>query len=76
MAKQEILEQIKFVQGSVRKSYIKMYDEQGGLKAMRSSYLGRQKVWAPIENCKTDIPRINGSTSPSMNRTQFPLTLS
>lgn len=69
MAKQEILEQIKFVQGSVRKSYIKMYDEQGGLKAMRSSYLGRQKVWAPIENCKTDIPRINGSTSPSMNRT-------
>ena len=36
MAEQEILEQIEFVQGSVRKRYIKLSDEQDGLKAMRS----------------------------------------
>ena len=44
MAEQEILEQIEFVQGSVRKRYIKLSDEQDGLKAMRSYCLGRKML--------------------------------
>ena len=42
---------------------------------MRSSYLGRQKSWVPIEKCETEISVKKGSASPSINRTQFPLTL-
>ena len=44
MAEQEIWEQIEFVQGSVRKRYIKLSDEQDGLKAMRSYCLGRKML--------------------------------
>ena len=35
------IEHIEFVQGTVRKVYVKFSDEQGGIRAMRSSYLGR-----------------------------------
>ena len=42
---------------------------------MRSSYLGRQNSWLPIEICETDIPIKGGSTSPFIKGTQFPLTL-
>ena len=42
---------------------------------MRPSYLGRQNSWVPIEKCETEIPIKEGSTSPSIKRTQFPLTL-
>ena len=41
MAKQKILRNIEFVQGSVQKKYIKFSNEQDSLKGMRSSYLGR-----------------------------------
>ena len=34
---------IEFTQGSVWKVYVKFSDEQAGLKAMRSSYLGRKR---------------------------------
>ena len=40
---------IEFAQGSVRKVYVKFSDEQAGLKAIRSSHLGRQNCWVPIE---------------------------
>ena len=33
---------IEFAQGSVWKVYINFFDEQAGLKAMRSSYLDRR----------------------------------
>ena len=35
---------IEFVQVSVQKKYIKFSDEKAGLKAMRSSYLGKKKL--------------------------------
>ena len=37
-----------FVQGRFRKAYVKTSDEQAGLTAMISSYLGRQSSWIPI----------------------------
>ena len=42
---------------------------------MRSSYLGRQKSWVPIEKCETEVSIKKGSASSSIKRTQFPLTL-
>ena len=42
---------------------------------MRSSYLGIQNSWFPIEKCKTKISIKKGSASPSIKQTQFPLTL-
>ena len=66
---------IEFAQDSVQKVYVKFSDEQAGLKAMRSSYLGRQNAWVPIEKCGSEIPIKKGSTSPSTKRTQFHLML-
>ena len=42
---------------------------------MRSSYLGRQNSWIPIEKSETKISIKKGSASPSIKRIQFPLTL-
>ena len=42
---------------------------------MRSSYLGIQNSWFPIEKCKTKISIKKGSASPLIKQTQFPLTL-
>ena len=42
---------------------------------MRSSYLGRQNFWVPIEKCETETPIKKGLTSPNIKQTQFPLTL-
>ena len=42
---------------------------------MRSPYLDRKNSWAPIEKCKAEISIKKGSASPSIKRTQFPLTL-
>ena len=65
----------EFAQGSAYEVYIKFSDEQVGLRAIRSSYLGRQTFWVSIEKCETDISIKKWSTSPSIKRTQFPLTL-
>ena len=35
---------------------VKFFDEQAGLRAMKSSYLGRQNSWVAIEKCETEIP--------------------
>ena len=66
---------IEFVQGSIHKVYIKFSDEQVGLGAMRSSYLGSQNSWVAIEKCEIEILIKKGLASPSIMRTQFPLTL-
>ena len=42
---------------------------------MRSSYLGRQNSWVPIEKCEIEIPIKKGSAYLLIKRTQFPLTL-
>ena len=65
----------EFAQDSVRKVYVKLSDEQARLKAMRSSYLGRQNSWVPIEKCEAEIPIKKGSASPCIKRTQFPVIL-
>ena len=70
-----VIRHIEFAEGSAGKVYIKFFDEQDGSEAMRSSYLGGQKSWVPIEKCETEISVKKGSASPSINRTQFPLTL-
>ena len=44
---------IEFTQGSVWKVYVKFSDEQAGLKAMRSSYVGRKRSSVVIEKCET-----------------------
>ena len=71
-----IIRHIEFAQGSARKVHIKFSDEQAGSKAVRSSYLGRQNSWVPIEKCETEISIKKGSASPSLKRNQFPLTIS
>ena len=70
-----IIRHIEFAEGSAHKLYIKFSDEQAGSKAMRSSYLGRQNSWVPIEKCETEISLKKGSASPYIKRTQFMLTL-
>ena len=70
-----IIRHIEFAQASAQKVYVKFSDEQPGSKAMRSSYLGRQNSWVPIEKCEIEISIKKGSASPSIKRTQFPLTL-
>ena len=42
---------------------------------MKSSYIGRQNSWVPIEKCKTEILIMKRLVSPSIKCTQFPLTL-
>ena len=42
----------EFAQDSVRKVYVKLSDEQARLKAMRSSYLGRQILGFLLKNVK------------------------
>ena len=42
---------------------------------MRSSYLGRQNSWVPIEKCEAEISIKKGPASPSIRCTQFSLTL-
>ena len=66
---------IEFAEGTVHKVYVKFSDEQAGLKAMRSSYVGTQNSWVPIEKCETEISVRKGSALSTIKRTQFPLTL-
>ena len=70
-----VIRHIEFAQGSARKVYINISDEQAGSKAIRSSDLGRKNSWVFIEKCKTAVSIKKGSASPSIKRTQFPLTL-
>ena len=70
-----IIRHIEFDRSSARKVYVKFSDEKAGSKAMRSSYLGRQNSWVPIEKCETETSIKKESASPSLKRTQFPLTL-
>ena len=55
--------------------YVKFSNEQAGLKAMRSSYLGRQNSWVPIQKCEAEIPIKKESASPSIQHSQFLLIL-
>ena len=66
---------IEFVHSSIHKVYVKFSDEQPGLRAMRSSYLGRQNSWVAIEKCETEITIKKGLASPNIKQIQFPLTL-
>ena len=75
MGKQEMLTILNFVHGSIHKVYVKSSEEQAGLRAMRSSYLGRQNSWVAIKKCETKIPIKKELASPKIKRTQFPLTL-
>ena len=60
------IEHIEYVQGTVHKVYVKFFDEQAGIRAMRSSCLGRQNYWVATEKCETEIPIRKGSASPSI----------
>ena len=70
-----IFRHIEFAQGRALKLYIKPSVKQAGSKTMRSSYSGRQNCWVYIEKCETEISIKKGPASPSIKRTQFPLTL-
>ena len=65
----------EFVQASIHKIYVRFSDEQAGLRAMRSSYLGEQNSWVAIEKCETEIPIKKELASSNIKRTQFPLIL-
>ena len=65
----------EFAEGTVHKVYVNFSDEQADLKATRSSHVGRQNSWVPIEKCETEISVKNGSALPTIKRTQFLLTL-
>lgn len=66
---------LEFARDSVCKLYIKFPNQHAGLKALKSSYLDRQNSWVPIEKCDPEIPVKKGSASPSIESTQFSLTL-
>ena len=66
---------VEFARDSVYKLYIKFSNQHAGLKALKSSYLGRQNSWVPIEKWDPEIPVKKGSASPSIESTQFSLTL-
>ena len=68
------IEHTEFVQVTVHKVYVKFPDKQAGIRAMRSSYLGRHNSSVAIGKCETEIPVKKGSASPSIKRIQFPLT--
>ena len=69
------IKHIEFAQGSICKVYVMFSDEQAESKAMRSSYLGIQNSWVPIEIFEAEISIKKGSALPFIKRTQFPLTL-
>ena len=71
----EKVKHTEFVQGSIHKVYLKFFDGQARLIAVRLPYLGRQNSWIVIEKCKTEIPIKKGLASPSIKQTQFPLIL-
>ena len=48
----ENISHTEFPQGSVGKVYVKFSDKQAGLKAMRSSYLGRKSIGFLLKNVK------------------------
>ena len=60
---------IEFAEGTIHKVYITFSDEQVGLKAMRSSYVGIQNSCVPIEKCETEISVKKGSALPTIKRT-------
>ena len=66
---------LEFARDSVCKLYIKFPNQHAGLKALKSSYLDRQNSWVTIEKCDPEIPVKKGSASPSIESTQFSLTL-
>ena len=74
MVKQEILAILNVLKARC-KVYVTFCDKQAGVKAVRSSYLGRQNSWIPIEKCEADIPAKKEWASPSIKCIQFPLTL-
>ena len=55
--------------------YVKFSNEQAGLKAMRSSYLGRQNSSVPIQKREAEIPIKKESASPPIKHSQFLLIL-
>ena len=69
MTKQEILGMLNLL----KLVFVKFSHEQAVLKAMRSSYLGWQSSWVPIENCETEILVKKGSALPSIKYTHLPL---
>ena len=64
---------IELAPASVEKVYVKLSDEQGGLKSIRSSYPGRQNSWTPMDKCKA-ATTINKLACPFIKRIQFALT--
>ena len=65
---------IEYTQGVNRKAYVNFPDEQAGLKAMGSCYIGRQNSWLLIEKYEAEVPIKKGSTSSSIKHPQFLLT--
>ena len=65
----------EFVYASIHKLYVKFSNEQAGLKAIRSSYLGRENSQVATEKCETEIPIKKGLTSPNIKPNQFSLAL-
>ena len=65
----------EFAQDCAREVYVKIFDEQTGSKATRSSYLGRQNPWVAIEKFEAEISIKRASASPSIKHIQFPLAL-
>ena len=68
--------EFKIVDNVINKVYIKFQDPQIGRKAMMSNDFTKTNCVVPIEKCEADIPISNGSVSPSIKWTQFPLALS
>ena len=60
----------------VKNVYLKFQDPLIGRNAMLSDHFPQQNCFVPLQKCDADITICNGSISPIIKRSQFPLMLS
>ena len=52
----ENIKRFEFAPGNAHRVYVTFFNTWSSLKAMRSSYIGRQHSKVPIEKCQPEIP--------------------
>ena len=65
----ENIKRFEFAPGNGHRVYITFFNARASLKAMRSSYIGRQHSKVPVEKWQPEISLRTVLVSPSMKRT-------
>ena len=72
-----IVKSISYKNGCASKIYVRLFDQEAGLKKMATDYYAMQHKYVPIEQPEANIHvNKNNISSPEIKRTQFPLMLS